>query len=70
MWKLKILSFHNFNADGQTGQILFKSKYLKHSLEKKIDVELPEGSELHSKPDLKTEGFDAEYYKPASKKTW
>jgi len=67
MWKLKILSFHDFAADGQTGQILFKSKYLKHSLEEKIGVELAEGTELHSKPDLKTEGFDAEYYKPALK---
>jgi hypothetical protein len=67
MWKLKILNFHNFKTDGQTGQILFRSKYLKHSLEEKIGVELPEGSELHSKPDISIEGFNAEYYYPAPK---
>jgi hypothetical protein len=67
MWKLKILDFHEFNTDGQTGQILFRSKFLKADLERSIGMKLPEGSELHSKPNLETEIYNEAHYKAASR---
>ena len=62
LWKLKILEFHDFDIDGQTGKILFQSESLRHKLERELDVVLPPDSELHDKPSLEKEIFDPEYY--------
>ena len=62
LWKLKILDFHGFDIDGQTGKILFQSESLRRQLENKLDVVLPPDSELHDKPSLDKEIFDPEYY--------
>lgn len=63
-WKLKILEFHGFDIDGHTGKILFRSPQLRSELERKLDVTLPIDAELHSKPDMLIERFDADYYAP------
>ena len=62
LWKLKILEFHDFDIDGQTGKILFQSESLRKQLEDRLDVVLPPDSELHDKPSLEKEIFDPEYY--------
>lgn len=62
LWKLKILEFHGFDIDGHTGKILFQADTLRHEMEKNLDVILPEGSELHSKPDREKEVFNPQYY--------
>lgn len=61
IWKLLILSFHGFDRDGKTGQILYKDERLKKELELKFDIEI-EDAELHSIPDMKYECFDPIYY--------
>ena len=61
IWKLIILDYHDYKADGKTGQILYKNPELKKSLEIKLDIELGD-SELHSIPDMKYERFNKEYY--------
>mgnify|MGYP003337682623 CR=1 FL=1 len=60
--KLKILDYHGFNMDGSTAKILFKSPSLKRELEEQLDVTIPEGTELHSPPNLNEETFDPEHY--------
>jgi hypothetical protein len=65
IWKLKILEFHNFDIDGHTGKILFQSDDLKKQLEETLDVVLPYKAELHSKPNMLNEIFDADYYAPS-----
>lgn len=67
LWKLKILDFHGFNIEGHTGKIMFQANSLRKSIEEKLDVELDPGCELHSRPDLRKEVFDPEYYIPAPK---
>ena len=62
IWKLMILDYHDYKADGKTGQILYKDPELRKSLEKSLDIELGD-SELHSIPDMRYERFDKEYYK-------
>lgn len=64
LWKLKILEFHGFDVDGHTGKILFQSASLRKELEEKLDVELPEDSELFSILDLNYEVFNPEFYLP------
>lgn len=62
IWKLKILEFHGFDIDGQTGKILFQSESLRRKLEERLDVVLPPDSELHDRPDER-DIYDPEYYK-------
>ena len=64
MWKLKILEFHGFDIDGQTGKILFQSESLRKELEIKLDVELPEDSELFSILNMDYEVFNPKLYLP------
>lgn len=61
IWKLLILSFHGFDRDGRTGQILYKDERLKKELELKFDIEIGD-AELHSIPDSKYEIFNSDYY--------
>ena len=61
-YKLKILEFHHMSADSALAKILFKSFERKAELEKKLDAELPEDSELLSIIDLKTEILNLKYY--------
>ena len=64
IWKLKILEFHGFDIDGMTGKILFQADSLRKEIEKKLDVDLPPGAELHSVPNLELEIFNSDYYLP------
>lgn len=64
IWKLKILEFHGFDIDGMTGKILFQADSLRREIEDRLDVELPEGAELYSVPNLEFEVFNPEYYLP------
>jgi len=64
-WKLRILEFHGFDFDGHTGKILFRDPALRRELEEKLDVQLPGHAELHSKPNLESETFSAEFYSPS-----
>ncbi len=61
-FKLKILDFHKMGVDSTLSKILFKSYERKMELEKKLDAELPEDSELLSIINLKTETLDLNYY--------
>lgn len=65
--KLKILDYHNFNMDGTTAKILFKSPSLKKQLEEELDVSIPIENELHSPPKMIEEKFNPEYYKIVKK---
>jgi len=64
--KLRILGFHGFDRDGQTGQILYKDIRLKNKLEEKFDIDLGD-AELHSIPDMNYEVFNPEYYQIKTK---
>ena len=64
LWKLKILEFHGFDIDGHTGKILFQSESLRRELEEKLDVDLPEDSELFSILNMDYEVFNPELYLP------
>lgn len=61
-YKLKILDFHNMSADSALSKILFKSYERKEELEKKLDAELPEDSELLSIINLENEILNLNYY--------
>jgi len=61
-FKLKILDFHNMSVDSALSKILFKANDRKEELEKKLDAELPEDSELLSIINLETEVLDLNYY--------
>lgn len=65
LWKLKILEFHGYDIDGQTGKILFQSESLRRELEEKLDVILPPDSELHDKPNER-DVYDPDYYRVTS----
>lgn len=65
--KLKILDYHNFNMDGTTAKILFKSPSLMKQLEEELDVSIPIENELHSPPKMNEEIFNPEYYKIVKK---
>tara|TARA_R100000030_G_C3254746_1_gene123770 strand:+ start:2663 stop:3400 length:738 start_codon:yes stop_codon:yes gene_type:complete len=60
-YKESILYFHGFDAEGELGQILFRSPEKKERLEMQLDVELDEDAELYSRPDEK-EVFNPEIY--------
>jgi hypothetical protein len=64
-WKLRILEFHGFDFDGHTGKILFRDPRLRQDLEERLDVQLPENAELHSKPKLELETFSPAFYTPS-----
>lgn len=61
VWKLIILSFHGFDRNGKTGQILYKDYKLRLELEQKFDIDIGD-AELHSIPDMRYERFDNNYY--------
>lgn len=61
-FKQHILDFHGYDSSGITYQVLYRSKTLRKSLEKTLDVSL-KGMELRSIPDMRYEVFNAEYYK-------
>jgi len=61
-FKLKILDFHKMGVDSTLSKILFKAYERKIELEKKLDAELPEDSELLSIMNLETETLDLNYY--------
>ena len=50
------------SVEGIIGQILFKSKKRKRKLEKMIGMELPDGAEVYSVPNPKTELLNTNYY--------
>ena len=62
LYKLKVLAYHNMSVEGIIGQILFKSKKRKRKLEKMIGMELPDGAEVYSVPNPKTELLNTNYY--------
>lgn len=66
-YKLRILSYHDFDIDGNTGQILLKSKRLRAKMENDLQVKLSNNAELHSKPNLEREILDFSQYAPAKK---
>ena len=61
-YKLKILDFHNMGVESALAQILFKSNDRKIEIEKKLDAQLPDDSELLSIIDVETETLDLNYY--------
>lgn len=61
-YKLSILDFHRYDIDGRLGQILFKSPQRKRELEKRLDAELPEDSELYSILTLDQEQLQIDKY--------
>ena len=61
-YKLKVLDFHNMGVDSELSKILFQSFDRKEALEKKLDAELPEDSELLSVLDIEIETLDLNYY--------
>lgn len=61
-YKQKILDFHDFDIDGQTAQILYKSKERKRVLEKELSVEISDTSELYDIPNLKDETLTDKYF--------
>tara|TARA_R110000850_G_scaffold143928_1_gene266104 strand:- start:31654 stop:32397 length:744 start_codon:yes stop_codon:yes gene_type:complete len=61
-FKLKILEFHGMGVDSSLSKILFKSEERKKELEKKLDAEIPENSELLSIIDVKNETLNLDYY--------
>tara|TARA_R100000808_G_scaffold22967_1_gene50422 strand:+ start:499 stop:1257 length:759 start_codon:yes stop_codon:yes gene_type:complete len=63
-YKIDILDFHDLEANGEVGQILFKSPKRKKLLETKLDVILEEDSELLSIINKdRDETFNFETYK-------
>lgn len=62
LWKLKILSFHDYDRYGQTGQILYKDPELRVKIESKLDVSLDDSCELHSTPDINVEAYNPELF--------
>mgnify|MGYP003654522964 CR=1 FL=1 len=61
-YKQKILDFHDFDIEGQTAQILYKSEERRNLLEKELNVRIPDDSELYDIPDLKEETLTDKYF--------
>ena len=61
-FKLKILDFHGMAVDSALSKILFKSDERRKQLEKKLDAEIPDNSELLSIINLEDEILDLNYY--------
>ena len=62
-YKKSLLDFHNATARDEVGQILYKDPKRRKALEYKLDIELPEDSELLSIIDIDKETYDSEIYK-------
>ena len=60
--KLKILNFHGMSVDSALSKILFKSEERRKELEKKLNAEIPDNSELLSIINLEDEILDLNYY--------
>jgi|TARA_R110001592_G_scaffold184971_2_gene428890 hypothetical protein len=61
-YKIDILDFHDADIQDEIGQIIFKSSKRKDLLEEKLGAVLPEGSELLSILDIKTETYNPKIY--------
>lgn len=61
-YKLKILDFHDMGVDSTLSKILFKADERKKQLERKLDAEIPENSELLSIINIETETLNLDYY--------
>ena len=61
-YKFDILEFHDKELDDELGQILFKSEKRKKAMERKLDIKLPEDSELLSIIDIEQETYNPEIY--------
>lgn len=60
-FKVAIFEFHSiFDHEHRVAKVLFKHPDLKEELEDRIDVELPEGAEVSSLPDLDIEIYTRE----------
>ena len=62
-YKLQVLDFHNKDIQDDMGQILFRSEKRKSDMERKLDIQLPEDSELLSIIDIKEETYNPKIYK-------
>ena len=62
-YKKALLDFHDVSAGNELGQILFKDPKRRKALEYKLDLELPEDSELLSIIDMEKETYNPEIYK-------
>ncbi len=60
-YKEAVLDFHGFTADGELGQIMFKSASRRQRMENQLEVAIDEDAELYSIPD-ETEVFNQEIY--------
>tara|TARA_R110001592_G_scaffold102855_2_gene290071 strand:- start:1835 stop:2578 length:744 start_codon:yes stop_codon:yes gene_type:complete len=61
-YKTQILKFHGMEAEGQIGQILFKSEKRKKRLETMLKCDLEDDAELYSILDLSVEVFNPKIY--------
>jgi len=57
-YKLQILEFHDQEIEDTLGQILFKSEKRRTLMEKTLDANISEDSELYSIPEMKDEIFN------------
>ena len=62
-YKKDLLDFHNASAIDELGQILYRDPKRHKALEYKLDIEIPEDSELLSIIDIKNETYNSEIYK-------
>jgi hypothetical protein len=62
-YKLDILDFHHADIEDEMGQIIFKSDKRRKLLEKRLNADLPEESELLSIINVEKETYDPEIYK-------
>ena len=62
-YKLDILDFHNADINDEVGQIIFKSDKRRELLEKRLNADLPEESELLSIIDIEAETYNPDIYK-------
>lgn len=62
-YKIHLLEFHDKDMNDTLGQVLFKTEKRRQSLEAKLDVSLPEDSELLSIINVEDETYNPEIYK-------
>lgn len=62
LYKMNLLEFHNYGTDSLIGQVIFKAKARKRSLEKLLGCPLDKDSELLSIINIKNEVFNPEIY--------
>lgn len=62
-YKIHLLEFHDKDMADTIGQVLFKTDKRRRSLENKLNVSLPEESELLSIIEIKDETYNSETYK-------